>query len=525
MRRPVATVLLLHLLGACQSLSITRTSESASLSPMDRAASSQSVPVRAYTGPEPPDPSQWRLSTNAADRARTLEVWARRDSECEWTSSSLDEAGIDVSPGASKLDDSSPSPRMEGTKVTTCSLVNQTHTLKVLRIGQFRFTPSASIYFQFRPEQPTWQTNLFLVGSFVAMLDPLRGYAPFPYPPLHNHHTSTEHVGDPVPEGWGNHSEAQKFVNVGPSLLPLYLNGRGTDPGSASDFACPDPLLDGGVSLGDLCMGNWYPGCGKRVYQTSKPFFTALFNDVRTTAEPTESLEPYDAVFEYLAVFEHSGRDLPEIHAMQFNVGFPGNVFQNRFSTYKVTPEMGATMHWREFTLPAAGRVGSSRLHHHPFTREMWVIAGTVQDLGIRLADVPAELRDDPAHAMDGHDLLRGLTEPAPVKDTAAVMARINASLIMANQAARAVASTRQLPRFLCRAVSVDSDTVRPYGANKTAASTPGAESVILVQGESNECSSWAWEPGDSFVVIAFNEPVSTAAAGHSHWVMQPILG
>jgi len=66
---------------------------------------------------------------------------------------------------------------------------------------------------------------------------------------------------------------------------------------------------------------------------------------------------------------------------------------------------------------------------------------------------------------------------------------------------------------------------VRPYGANKTAASTPGAESVILVQGESNECSSWAWEPGDSFVIIAFNEPVATAAAGHSHWVMQPILG
>ena len=496
-----------------------------------RSGPAQEPPVRAYTGPTPPGPSQWRLSGNTLDRARTLESWARRDAECEWRRSSLDEAKVQMHAGVSKLKDGSPSAATNATGVMFCDLVNHTHTLKVMRIGPFRFAPTSSVYFSYRPQQPKWQPNLFLVGSFVAMLDPLRGYAPLPFPPLHNHHTASQHVGDPVPEGWGNNSEAIHWVNTGPSFVPLFLNGRGTDPGSASDFACPHGLRDHGEPLeahGNICMGNWYPGCGKRVYETSKPYFTALFNDVRSAADSmTESLEPYDGVFEYLAVFEHSGRNLPEIHPMQFNVGFPLNAATNPFSVYTVTPEMGPTMHWREFTMPTAGRVGSSRFHHHDFTREMWVVAGTAQDLGIQLADIPPAIRDDPKwreHAMDGHDLRRGLIQPMPVNDTGAMMARLNTTLMQANQAARAASSARQLPRILCRLMSVDSDTVRPYGANQKVASTSGSESVVLIQGEESECNNWAWEADDSFVIVAFNAPVNKESTGHSHWVMQPIL-
>lgn len=65
--------------------------------------------------------------------------------------------------------------------------------------------------------------------------------------------------------------------------------------------------------------------------------------------------------------------------------------------------------------------------HHHGFSREMWIVAGTARDLGIgtERIPIPREFRDNAGEfAFDGVDAIRGLRRPLPIagEATAATM-------------------------------------------------------------------------------------------------------
>lgn len=288
------------------------------------------------------------------------------------------------------------------------------------------------------------------------------------------------------------------------------------------DFWSSEPLA------GSMSALVWQPeGTGRRVDKGSTAWFFAYFNDIRDDAMDDRPVEAY---FEHSTVCEHRQGLIPG-DTVSFFMGHPlddgsdvGPIVEE-YLTFAVEPEMGATMHWTTWRMPAAGRIHALGMHHHAFTREMWTIAGSSADLGIGWSDVDPVFRTNrtlaAAYAWDGKDILRGPRQPmslAPGETAASRMTRLKASLALSHQTALAAGNVRQPPRMLCRGLAVDPKASRPYGAEpRFATSVPYSDSMVRIADDDlPECDSWEWQAGDELTTVAFLAPVDEPSLGHA---------
>lgn len=153
-------------------------------------------------------------------------------------------------------------------------------------------------------------------------------------------------------------------------------------------------------------------------------------------------------------------------------------------------------------------------------------MAGTHKDLDIGfdlLPPIPEKYEGNytawaAQDARDREHLLRGLRHPMmiPNNDTDALMNRFNLGLEKAEARARATGNTRQMPRKLCRLVSVDANTTRTVNAGLSFSSFAYVDAFVKVAGENDECNTWKWKAGDSFTMISFFDPVDVETTAHT---------
>jgi hypothetical protein len=274
-------------------------------------------------------------------------------------------------------------------------------------------------------------------------------------------------------------------------------------------------------------------GTGKRIDPESAPVYDGIFNDVRGDGLPIDAMYdgPIDAYFEHTTVYEHR-EGLTPVTQMSFYIGHPtGNGSDGgpafiTFATFAIEPEDGSTMHWTTRRMPASGRLHASKIHHHSFTHEAWIVAGSAADLGIGWSDVDERFRENATlarqWAYDEEDILRGPRKPqslSPGETAASRMLRLQESLKAANGAAIDAGKVRQPPRLLARTLSVDANVTRVVGRGHPVPTLSGWDAQVHLVGDDNhEFDIWEWEAGDEFTIVAFSAPVEEKAAGHTIW-------